>query len=71
MMRLRLTHSTKQTFGSTYSRHIWVGQQWDAFAELWEDQTIEYPTAAEAELALLRDIVDVEFEPTLEIGETS
>ena len=30
---------------------------------------IPNPTAAEAELALLRNIVDVEFDPTLELGE--
>jgi hypothetical protein len=70
MMRLRLTHRTRQTFGSGYSRHIWVGQQWNALTEQWEDRTSTYPTARDAELTLLRNIVDVEFEPTLEMGET-
>jgi hypothetical protein len=66
MLRFRLTHTTRQAFGSSTVRHVWVGQQWDALTELWEDQTNEYPTAQEAELALLRAFVDQEFEQTFE-----
>ena len=66
MLRLRLTHCTYQTFGSKIIRHIWVGQQWNPMTEYWEDRTNKYPTAKEAELALLRTIVDVELESTFE-----
>jgi len=61
MLRLRLAHYTYQTFDFKTIHHIWVGQQWNLMNELWEDQTNECPTAKEAELALLRTIVDVEF----------
>ena len=47
-------------------RDVWVGQQWNAATEQWEDQTEEYDTAQGAELALLRAYVDQEFEPTFE-----
>jgi hypothetical protein len=63
MLRLRLTHID---FGSKTIHHVWVGQQWDA----WEDQTNEYPTAQQAELALLRKLVGVEMEPTFDYLET-
>ena len=66
MLRLRLAHYTSQTFGSKTIHHIWIGQQWNSLNELWEDQTNEYPTAQEAELALLRTFVDVELESTFE-----
>ena len=66
MLMLRLTHYTHHTFGSKTVRHMWVGQQWNLMNELWEDQTNECPTAKEAELALLRTIVDVELESTFE-----
>jgi len=66
MLKLRLTHTTRQPFGSTTTFHVWVGQQWDAMTEQWEDRTNEYPSAQETELALLRDFVDVEFDPTFE-----
>jgi len=66
MLRLRLSHHTFQAFGSKIIHDVWVGQQWDPLNEWWEDQTNEYPTAQEAELALLRTIVDVELESTFE-----
>jgi len=66
MLRLRLIHYTYQTFGSKTIRHIWAGQQWNPMTEYWEDQTNDCPTAKDAELALLRTIVDVELESTFE-----
>ena len=66
MLRLRLTHTTRCAFGSFIQRDVWLGQQWDAFTETWEDRTNEYPTSQEAELALLRDFVGVEMEPVFE-----
>ena len=66
MLRLRLTHKTWVPFGSYTKRHGWVGQQWDAYNEWWEDVTCEFPMAKDAELALLRSIVDVELESTFE-----
>jgi hypothetical protein len=69
MLRLRLTHRFWIPFGSSTKRHAWVGQQWDASNEWWEDVTNEYPMAKDAELALLRSIVDVELEPVFEHGE--
>lgn len=66
MLRLRLTHTTKRPFGALTTRHVWVGQQWDAYNEWWDDVTDEYVTADEAELELLRNIVDVGLESTFE-----
>lgn len=66
MPRFRLTHTTRKFYVHGFTHHIWVAQQWDATTEKWEDRTNEYPTAEEAELALLRDLVGQEFEPTFE-----
>ena len=66
MLRFRLTYTIGWTSGSFPQRDVWVGQQWDAFTETWEDRTHDYPTSQEAELALLRDFVGVEMEPVFE-----
>jgi hypothetical protein len=66
MLKIRLTHTTRRSFGALTTRHVFVGQQWDAYNEWWEDVTNEYPMAKDAELALLRSIVDVALEPTFE-----
>lgn len=65
-MRLRL--SRKHIKHVYSSRDIWVGQKWDVNKGWWEDATNEYPSALEAELALLRNVMgdDSELEPTFE-----
>ena len=76
-MKTRLTHATRRAFGSKVTQHIWVGQIYDAphsiEKELWEDYTNDYDTQQEAELALLRNIVEdyigAEHLPTFERGE--
>ena len=67
MRRLRLRHTTRKSFGYILaSNHVWVGQQWDAKTEQWVDQTGEYDSAEKAELVLLRNFVDAEFDPTFD-----
>lgn len=66
MTRLRLRHRTFTPFGSFSERHVWAGQKWNDDSETWVDQTNEYDSAVEAELALLQNLVDVKFEPTFE-----
>ena len=76
-MKTRLTHATRRAFGSKVTHHIWVGQIYNAphsiEKELWEDYTDDYDTQEEAELALLRNIVEdyigAEHLPTFERGE--
>jgi hypothetical protein len=77
-MKIRLTHATRRyAFASNVTRHIWVGQIYDAphsiEKELWEDYTNDYDNERDAELALLRNIVEdyigTEHLPTFERGE--
>lgn len=68
MLRFRLVHRTYTPLGSSIAQHFWTGQQWDCDTEEWADRTNDYDNAKDAELALLRGFVDVEFDPTLEIS---
>jgi hypothetical protein len=75
-MKTRLTHATRRAFGSKVTHHIWVGQLNDALpenGEQWEDYTNNYDNQKDAEIALLRNIVQdyigVEHLPTFERGE--
>ena len=65
-MRLRLKRTHIKHIYS--SRDIWVGQKWHDM-RWWEDVTDDYPSALEAEVALLRRVLgkDAELESTLEL----
>jgi hypothetical protein len=74
MIRCRLTHTIRPKFNvagdainySGITQHVWRGQLLEDSTEQWVDLTTEYPDAQSAELALLRSLIDVEFEPTFE-----